>query len=420
MKQGSSKKTTTASSSTRTVFKSSNNTSCRRLGLAHPPPPPPFPPMVHNTPSPSQSPLPPNPLPPLPPPMNRTTPAKSNAHAGLANLGNTCFLNSVIQVLAHTPEFQQVIDVVPDIVSTTTANVNQLLTYECKELLRMMSEKSNQLIAPNRFVQVVQLVSRVKGNAVFSEYAQNDVSEFLVFLFDCIHTALAKPAQVKINGRVENRIDEIATQCYEAVRDTYATGYSQIYAKFYGMSFIEIVAKDAPTVVLSRKFEHYFMIDLSLPPPEVKEPTLYDCLDHYVSPELLEGENAWYNEATNQKQDVFKRTAFWNFPAVLIINLKRYKDIVRKDQRFVHCPVTAELNLSKYSVSYNRPNYRYQLYGVCNHSGGSIRGGHYTACVTPVGQASWYQCNDTLVTPIPEKYVVSNQTSCLFYRRIHG
>jgi ubiquitin carboxyl-terminal hydrolase 8 len=342
---------------------------------------------------------------------------KSPSLTGLANLGNTCFLNAVIQVLAQTSELHQVIEPIPLITNPRIANVNHLLTYECKELLKMMNG-DNSAVAPNRFFQVVQLVSKVKGYSEFSDFAQNDVSEFLVFLFDCIHIALAKPAQVRINGKIQNNVDEIASQCYESVRDTYAKGYSQIYSKFYGMSFSEILSKEDPSIVLSRKFEHYFILDLPMPPPEMKSPTLYDCLDQFVSPELLQGDNAWYNEKTKSKQAVSKKTSFWNFPEVLIINLKRYKDTVRKDQRLVECPVTTDLCLSKYSMSYNSSNYRYKLYAVCNHSGGSIMGGHYTACVRPAKYPEqWFQCNDKMVTPIRVHQVVTNQTSCLFYRR---
>jgi ubiquitin carboxyl-terminal hydrolase 8 len=355
----------------------------------------------------------PHPLP-LTLPHTTSTPPSLN---GLANLGNTCFLNSVIQVLAQTTELHQSLQPIPSITNPKVADVNLLLTFECKELLQMMS-KQNTIIAPKRFLQVVQFVSKMKGYTEFADFAQNDVSEFLVFLFDCIHSALAKPAQVRINGKVENQVDEIAIRCYEAVRETYAKGYSQIYAKFYGMSYCEIVSKEDATIVLSRKFDHYFLLDLPMPPAKVKNPTLYDCFDQFVLPELLEEDNAWYNEKTKTKQSVYKKTFFWNFPEVLIINLKRYKDTVRKDQRLLECPVTTDLCLSKYSTSYNSPNYRYKLYAVCNHSGGSILGGHYTACVSPAEYpGQWFLCNDTMVTPIRVHQVVTTQTSCLFYRR---
>jgi ubiquitin carboxyl-terminal hydrolase 8 len=336
---------------------------------------------------------------------------------GLANVGNTCFLNSIIQVLAHTPEIINILEKVPSISMTTSANINHLLAHECKQLIRLMWDR-NQIIAPNRFVQVIQIVSRKKGNDIFSGYSQNDVSEFLLFIFECIHTTLSKPANVIISGKIENKLDEIATKCYEAVRDTYAKGYSQIYSKFYAMSFTELISKDEPAVVLSRKFEHYFLIDLPLPPPEIKTPTIYDCFDCYVKPEILEGENAWYNETTKEKQAVRKKTSFWSFPPVLVINLKRYKDTIHKDHRFVECPVDGELVLSQYSMSYGSINYRYKLYAVCNHSGGSLLGGHYTACVSPFDSpGEWFQFNDTIVSPVETRSVVTTQTSCLFYRK---
>jgi ubiquitin carboxyl-terminal hydrolase 8 len=336
---------------------------------------------------------------------------------GLANIDNTCFLNSIIQVLAHTPEITSILETVPSISSAISANINHLLTYECKQLIRLMWEK-NQIIAPNRFVQVLQIVSRKKGNEIFSEYSQNDVSEFLLFLFDCIHTAISKPAEVKIKGTAVNQLDNIAVKCYEYIRDIYAKGYSHIYSKFYGISFSEIISKEDPNLVLSRKFEHYFLIDLPLPPPEIKTPTIYDCFDCYVKPELLEGDNAWYNETTGEKQDVYKKISFWSFPPVLIINLKRYKDAIHKDQRPVLCPIDVELVLSKYSISYGSSTYRYRLYAVCNHSGGSILGGHYTACVNPFDSpGEWFHFNDTIIMPVENRSVVSTQTSCLFYRR---
>jgi ubiquitin carboxyl-terminal hydrolase 8 len=350
--------------------------------------------------------------------IKRQTPQEEKKGlSGLANIGNTCFLNSVIQVLAHTPELVEILNAVPPITNQQLLNINHFLAHECKQLIGLMW-KQNALISPNRFVQSVHIVSQKKGNAIFSDYSQNDVSEFVVFLLECIHLSLAKPAKVTIHGSIQNKKDELATKCYETIRDTYSTGYSPIYEKFYGMSVTEIISKEDPSIVLSRKFEHYFLIDLPLPSQENKLPTIYDCFDCFVEPELMQGENAWYNEETKQKEDVYKKIAFWNFPPVLIINLKRYKDTYRKDQRPVSVPIDTVLDLSRYSISYSAHRYQYKLYAVCNHSGGSILGGHYTSCILPYETTGeWFQFNDTIINPIETHRVVSTQTSCLFYRR---
>lgn len=73
------------------------------------------------------------------------------------------------------------------------------------------------------------------------------------------------------------------------------------------------------------------------------------------------------------------------------------------------------VDFTKYIHGYNKSSYIYELYGVCNHSGGSM-GGHYTANVR-VANNEWYNFNDQRITKINENQVVSPQAYCLFYRK---
>jgi ubiquitin C-terminal hydrolase len=61
----------------------------------------------------------------------------------------------------------------------------------------------------------------------------------------------------------------------------------------------------------------------------------------------------------------------------------------------------------------------YDLFGVCNHHGGSPMGGHYTATIRNANNR-WYACNDTLVKEVPltDNSIASNLPYCLFYRKI--
>jgi len=308
---------------------------------------------------------------------------------------------------------------VPNISNMKQINLDQFLSHECRQLINLMW-RQNALISPNRFTQVVQIVSKNKGVAEFSGYDQNDVSEFLIFIMECVHKSLLRKVNVAINGDIISKKDSIAASCYRACGEIYSKEYSEVYPTFYGMSVTELVDVSDPENILSRKYEHYFIIDLPLPPPENKEPTLYDCFDTFIENEHLSGENAWYNEETKQKQEVYKRTVFWNFPPVLVISLKRYKNFINKDQRMVHIPLTTELNLSKYSMCYGSSKYRYRLYAVCNHRGG-LMGGHYTASVCPAGsEPRWFHINDTSIVEIDPHQVISPYVSCLFYRLVEA
>ena len=69
-----------------------------------------------------------------------------------------------------------------------------------------------------------------------------------------------------------------------------------------------------------------------------------------------------------------------------------------------------------YVVGYDKESYIYDLYGICNHSGG-VFGGHYTASIKNAND-KWYNFNDATVTHISdESKLVSPQAYCFFYRK---
>jgi ubiquitin C-terminal hydrolase len=67
-------------------------------------------------------------------------------------------------------------------------------------------------------------------------------------------------------------------------------------------------------------------------------------------------------------------------------------------------------------IGYKKSSYVYELYGVCNHSGGAL-GGHYTSYVKNANE-KWFHYNDTQVSEVglPDS-IVSPKAYCLFYRK---
>jgi ubiquitin C-terminal hydrolase len=119
---------------------------------------------------------------------------------------------------------------------------------------------------------------------------------------------------------------------------------------------------------------------MDLPIPTDNACTVYDCFDKFVESEILSGDNAWYNDKTGEKEDVVKTLGFWNFPKILVITLKRFSpDGTRKMGNLITFPIQ-NLDLSKYVVGYKKNTYVYDLYGICNHMGGT-QGGHYTSFI---------------------------------------
>ena len=332
---------------------------------------------------------------------------------GLGNLGNTCWINSTLQCLSHTYEINEFLN---------DGSYKKKLNMELPETailvewdnLRKMIWSENCTISPGGFLQAIRKISHIKNKILFTGFAQNDFPEFVLFIIDCFHNSIKREVIMNIKGNVMNDRDSLAKKCYEMMSDMYKKEYSEILTLFFGIHVSQI--KSLENDILSEKPEPFFMLDLPIPEKSNSQEniTLFDCLDLYLEPEKLEGDNAWFNEKTNQKQSVTKGIIIWSLPNILVIDFKRFTNLNEKN----NCLIDFELenvNFKKYITGYNSDSYVYDLYGVCNHFGG-VNGGHYSAYVKN-NNGKWYNFNDTNVSEISANKIVSNSAYCLFYRK---
>ena len=333
---------------------------------------------------------------------------------GIENLGNTCFLNACMQVLNHTYEFNHFLDSnkYQRFLKTTLDDASILTEWND---LRKVMWSGNGVVTPKKFVYNVHRIAGIKKKDIFTGFAQNDMPEFLLFMMDCMHNSISRGVNMKISGNIENNVDSMAVKCYEMLKTTYAKEYSEVMDMFYGIYVSEIISKDG-SVHHAMKPESYFMLDLPIMDGNIITSTLYECFDMFSKPDYLEGDNAWFNEKTGQKEDIKKQISFWNFPKVMVIALKRFTpDGQFKINKRIDFPLE-NLDLTKYVRGYNPSTYKYDLFGICNHSGG-VTGGHYTAFVKNA-QDKWHHYNDNFVesVDVPENMVTPN-AYCLFYRK---
>lgn len=331
--------------------------------------------------------------------------------SGLANLGNTCFINSCIQVLSHTYELNHFLEQETYKNKLRKKNDSALI-LEWDNLRKIMWDK-NCIISPGKFIKTVQNVAQLKGMGMFTGYSQNDLPEFLLFLIDCFHTSLSREIKMTISGKPENETDIVAIKCFEMIKNMYSKDYSEIWNLFYAVHVSEITNLETGKQ-LNLTPEPYFMIDLPIPSNN-KSPTLIDCFNLYVEGEVLEGENGWYNEELKERINIRKKIQFWSFPNILVIDFKRFNARFQKNQILITFPLE-NLNLSEYVVGYKKESYKYELYGVCNHSGG-VMGGHYTAYIKNAN-GKWYHFNDTIVSEVGlNESIISPKAYVLFYRK---
>ncbi|XP_020616960.1 ubiquitin carboxyl-terminal hydrolase 31-like [Orbicella faveolata] len=171
---------------------------------------------------------------------------------------------------------------------------------------------------------------------------------------------------------------------------------------------------------------------------------LEDCFTLYTKEEKLGTEDAWLCPRCKKlQQGTVKRLSLWTLPEVLVVHLKRFRQTSAgrtKLHTLVDFPLTG-LDMNAHleprnkrsspdshslgwgtwrrhranSVSGCEENL-YDLYAVCNHTGG-MTGGHYTAyCKNPV-DATWYLFDDMRVERISERQIVTKAAYLLFYAR---
>ena len=335
---------------------------------------------------------------------------KDKGLTGLANLGNTCFLNSTLQCLSHTYELNMFLDKKNDNFKERMNRVPESLILWEWDKLRKLMWSENCVIQPGGFLQSVQRVARIKDLALFTGFLQNDAEEFLRFIIDCFHNSLKREVKMTISGNAKTEQDQTAKACYKMMQNMYRKEYSEFIKLFYGIHVSTVTSLESDYTNITP--EPFFNLQVEIGNTK----TLEGCIRNYTHEEVLDHKIDVSEEGASKKLERGKKKIeFWNLPDILVITLKRFDKSGKKNKVFIDFPLE-NLNLSNYVIGYDRDTYKYDLYGICNHSGGT-RGGHYTSFIKNAND-KWYLFNDTNVIEMTDlNKIKSPQAYCFFYRK---
>lgn len=333
-------------------------------------------------------------------------------YVGLENLGNTCFLNSTMQIIKEIHQLNNII-IKKKKSNQIKSNNDGILSLELMELIELMIN-NNGTIRPSRFLEILQNYAKVNNKVLFTGFLQNDIQEFFSLLIEILHKSISKEKNILINGNPKNDTDKLAIKCFNEKATEYKKEYSEINELFQGITVTFI--KGISTSDISNKCELYTCINLPILYKNNVVHNIYDCFKLYTMPEILDGDNKWYNEDKNIKEPANKYIKFWDFPNILFILFKRFSPNGKtKINNVIDFPID-ELDLSSFVCGYKPNSYKYELFGVCNHSGGLL-GGHYTAYVKNKYN-EWIHYNDSRLEIIQNpKDIITAKAYCLFYRK---
>ncbi|KAF1495490.1 Ubiquitin carboxyl-terminal hydrolase 42, partial [Pygoscelis antarcticus] len=306
---------------------------------------------------------------------------RQRAGAGLHNLNNTCFLNSVLQCLTYTPPL-----------------ANYLLSREhsqsCHQqgfcmMCVMEVHVNNVLHSSASAIQpraVVGVLTRIGEH--FQLGVQEDAHEFLRYTVDAMQRAcLSGSSNLDISSQATTIVHEIfggflrsrvACLSCKATSDTYE-------------AFLDI-------------------------PLDIKEASsITGALEDFVKPEQLDGENGYKCSKCEQLATASKSVTIHCSPNVLTVCLKRFDAFSgRKISKEVQYP--EYLDLGAYMSEAAGEPLLYSLYAVLVHEGFGSRTGHYY-CFVKASDGRWYKMNDASVRLCDIKKVLCQRAYLLFYAR---
>jgi ubiquitin C-terminal hydrolase len=273
-------------------------------------------------------------------------------YKGFANIGNTCYLNSGLQLIINN------IDLCNLIIKNYNENKSELINELYHFIINYYNNDNNNILTPNNIKKIIE-----KKNNIFIGFSQQDSSEFILSLLDMIND------EIKLN-----EIYEITTN-------------------------IKIKCKLRSCLNISEHNENNNCLLLDIK-TDCKD--LNDCYLNYKTREKLEDENMYLCEKCNDKRIASKRLEIVKWPKHLIIILKRFEQTSK--QRFIK-------NNQEISIPLEWKN-NYKLKGIVYHSG-SLHGGHYVY-IGKINN-KWILFNDSQTKEISENELLNYKNNGYIY-----
>ncbi|KAI3934580.1 hypothetical protein MKX01_034034 [Papaver californicum] len=304
--------------------------------------------------------------------------------AGLENLGNTCFLNSVLQCLTYTQPFAAYLQSGKHKSSCHIAGFCAMCAIQ-NHVSRAL-QSTGRILAPKDLVMNLRCISRNFRNA-----RQEDAHEYMVNLLESMHKC-----------SLPSGVPSQSSGAYEK---------SLVHKIFGGRLRSQV--KCTQCNYCSNTFDPF--LDLSL---EInRADSLRKALQHFTATEQLDGGEKHYQcQRCKQKVRALKQLTVDKAPCVLSIHLKRFGSYVQGQKINKDVEFGSTLDLKPYYSGPHQGDLKYTLYGVLVHAGWSTRSGHYY-CFVRTSTGMWHSLDDNTVRQVSETMVLRQKAYMLFYVR---
>lgn len=310
---------------------------------------------------------------------------------GLQNLGNTCYINTLLQCIGHCGHLR-----------TWLLTEKGLLTGDnhplTTELARVTHEMwgENKSLAPFRFLKTLFVCLQ----GFLSHGEQMDISELWMLLVDKINTEIGvKHHNPDITGGSDTE------GFLKAWRGHNRDGMSHWLMQVQGWTLTRIQCSRCQKTAML--YEPFCCLGLDML-SGVESKDMAEMFANMFKKESIQERECDY---CHQRAPATKSTSICMYPNVLVCCFKRFEMTpqgrAKKRNDAIHVPLSIKLNHS---------DQVYHLASIANHVG-SLDGGHYFATAkNPDGK--WHMYDDISITPKEDtsKFTQNNRDAyMLFY-----
>ncbi|VDM10848.1 unnamed protein product [Wuchereria bancrofti] len=329
-------------------------------------------------------------------------------YTGLYNLGNTCFMNSVLQTLFNTIPLRRIF------------TKNEFFKFVNRHFLNIQTNKMGTMgvissvfsammdsvwsglfsaLRPQQFLETFA----AEVNASLADGQQHDAQEFQIYLLDALHEDTNRVVRRKTfeQNYTGANLKAEAADYNEKLRGFACSPISDIF-NCQTVSSLQCNKCKRQSVT----FEELAQLSIEVPN---RNSTIEDCIRNHFQDVELDGSCKWRCPDCESLQTATRRTFLWKLPQVLVIHLKRFTfngDNWQKNDAYV----TFNTFPLKLQTEY------FSLYAVVNHRG-SLNSGHYTAVVRNQITKQWLLFDDDVVAPIDVDLICSKYAFILYFQK---
>ncbi|XP_059145026.1 ubiquitin carboxyl-terminal hydrolase 22-like isoform X2 [Physella acuta] len=400
------------------------------------------------------------------PKRRRVTEASHIGLRGLINLGNTCFMNCILQSLAHTPILRDYF-MADKHACQKIDESQQCLVCEMARLYQEFYSGSRTPFIPYKLLHLVWTNARHLAG-----YEQQDAHEFLIAALDVLHRhckemngvsssnphhcnciidriftgGLQSDVTCKRCNNVSTTIDPIWDISLDlgpgSIHSSHVLSSSSTAAAVADQNSIHCIPIITDESIATNKLNSQSLAtEFSSSPtpgftnsPGNYEPTsLVECLKRFTKTEHLGNSAKIKCSKCHSYQESTKQLTMKKLPIVACFHLKRFEHSTgyhKKISTFVSFPEELDMTPFMSSSRSNNNGYnsqhthstsnlccdnKYSLFAVVNHYG-TIESGHYTCYIRSLKE-QWYRCEDQLIKRATAGEVLNSEGYLLFYHK---